>query len=287
MSFDSTPPPAPPTGPAAAPAAASPAPALTPAGTKIHPVGWIALGAAALGFIFACVPGALIVGWILLPIAFVLAIVALVLKGKKWPGIVALILSIVGTIVGFVVFFSLAASAVSNAIEESTGSSVTAPDEDSSDAAGDTAEEPADAVGSSRENPAALGSVINGPEWEITVNSVTFGVTDQVIAANVLNQAPEAGYEYIVINVTETYTGADKGMPVMNSIKYVTPDGVTIDGLGELVVAPDELDSLSELYTGASVTGNIALAVPSATADAGVLVVTPGLLAEDVYIAVK
>ncbi|MDW4574306.1 hypothetical protein R8Z57_16115 [Microbacterium sp. M3] len=284
MSFDTTQPPSP-TGPAVPPPAGPPVNAAPPATTRVHPLGWVALGAAVLGFIFACIPGALFVGWILLPVGFVLGIVAIVLKGKKWPGIVALVLSIVGTIVGFVVFFSLAAAAVSDAIGDSTGTSVTAPSEDA--AADEAVEEPAAETGASRDNPAPLGSVISGDEWDVTVNSVTLGATDQVLAANMVNQSPEAGYEYILINVTATYTGADKGMPALTSVNYVTPDGVTIDGLDSFAVAPEPLDTLSELYTGASATGNIALAVPSATADAGVLVVTPGILADDVFVAVK
>ena len=80
-------------------------------------LGLIALITAALGFIFACIPGALIVGWILLPIAFVLALVSLFIKDKaKWMGITALIVSIVGTIVGFTVFFSVLATSVDDAI---------------------------------------------------------------------------------------------------------------------------------------------------------------------------
>ncbi|MEZ3161381.1 hypothetical protein AB1K54_12695 [Microbacterium sp. BWT-B31] len=286
MSFDNTQPPSSPEPPApAAPPVAAPVGPAEPAKPAVRPLAWVALGAAALGFLFACIPGALIVGWILLPIAFVLAIVALVMKGAKWPGVVALILSVVGTIVGFVVFFALAATAVNDAIEDTTGSSVSAPTEEA-----EIADEPAEqtaALGSSRDHPAPIGSVVSGREWDVTINGVTLGATDQVVAANIINQAPEAGYEYILINVTVTYTGPDKGMPALTSIAYVTPEGVTIDGLDSFAVAPDPLDTLSELYTGASATGNIVLAVPSATADAGVLVVTPGILADDVFVAVK
>lgn len=285
MSFDATPPPNQPSSLAAPAAPAAPAGAASgPA--KVHPLAWVALGAAAAGFVFACIPGALILGWILLPIAFVLAIVALVVKGKKWPGVVALILSVIGTIVGFAVFFAVAATAVGDALDDTTGTSVTAPGDDSP-AEEATAEEPAAVAGSSRDTPAPIGSVISGREWDLTVNSVTLGATDQVLAANVINQAPEAGYEYILINVTATYTGADKGMPALVQIGYVTPDGVTIDGLDSFAVAPDQLDTTSELYGGASATGSIALAVPSATASAGVLVVTPGILADDVFVAVQ
>ena len=78
----------------------------------------IALIMAVVGFIFACIPGALIVGWVLLPIAFVLSIVSLFLKGsRKWMGVVGLVLSIIGTIVGFVVFFAV----IANAAEEAFG----------------------------------------------------------------------------------------------------------------------------------------------------------------------
>lgn len=92
------------------------APATTP-----HVLGIIALVVAALGFIFACIPGALIVGWILLPIAFVLSIVALFLKGRKWPAITGLIVSIIGTIVGFVVFFTVVATSFDEAFGDIDG----------------------------------------------------------------------------------------------------------------------------------------------------------------------
>jgi Protein of unknown function (DUF2510) len=96
------------------------APATAPA-TKPHVLGIIALIVAAIGFVFACIPGALIVGWVLLPIAFVLSIVALFLKGKKWPAITGLIVSIVGTIVGVVVFFAVVSNSFGEAFEELDG----------------------------------------------------------------------------------------------------------------------------------------------------------------------
>lgn len=84
-------------------------------------LGIVALAVSAVGFIFACVPGALIIGWVLLPVGFILGIVALFLTGKaKWPGLTAIIVSVLGTIVGVVVFFGLAAGAVSDALDEST-----------------------------------------------------------------------------------------------------------------------------------------------------------------------
>lgn len=72
-----------------------------PSGPSV--LGIVALVIAALGFVFACIPFVQVVGWILLPVALVLAIVALFLEGRKWPAITALVVSIVGAIVGAVV----------------------------------------------------------------------------------------------------------------------------------------------------------------------------------------
>jgi len=86
---------------------------------KKNVVALIAMIVAIVGFIFACVPGALIVGWILLPIAFVLSIVSLFLKGgRKWMGIVGLVVSIIGTIVGFIVFFAVVATAFDQSFDD-------------------------------------------------------------------------------------------------------------------------------------------------------------------------
>lgn len=95
----------------------------TPAETKgkgeKNTVGTAALVTAIIGFIFACIPGALIVGWILLPVAFILSIVGLVGSGKKKGAAVAgLIISIVGTIVGFLVFFVVVGEAFEESFED-------------------------------------------------------------------------------------------------------------------------------------------------------------------------
>ena len=70
-------------------------------------------------------------------------------------------------------------------------------------------------------------------------------------------------------------------------VDFVTAEGVTIDGADSLVAAPDAIDSMTVLYNGASVSGNVVRAVPSANAQDGVLAVTPGLLADKVFVAVK
>ncbi len=124
MSDSVPPPPAPepvaPPDPATTPDPASAIPA--PPAKAGNVVGLIAFIVALVGLFFACIPGALIVGWVLLPVAFVLAIVGLVLPQRKRAfALTGLIVSIVGTIIGFVVFFAVVASSFSNAFGHTPG----------------------------------------------------------------------------------------------------------------------------------------------------------------------
>src|SRR5258707_24947 len=81
----------------------SPAGPQAPA-KRNNTIGLIALIVSIIGFVFACVPGALIVGWVLLPMAFVLGIVGVFLSGKaKGTSVAAIVVSIIGTVVGVVV----------------------------------------------------------------------------------------------------------------------------------------------------------------------------------------
>jgi hypothetical protein len=255
---------------------------------RLNTVGLIALIAAGLGFIFACIPGALILGWILLPIGFVLALVALFLKDRaKWMGITALIVSIVGTIVGVVVFLTVVATTVDSAFG-SGDNTVAQPSASASVDGGKVKQEPAANAGT-RKDPYQIGSVIASKDWRVVINSVTLAATDAVVAASTINQPPVAGSEYIVVNYSATYIGADPDgqMPAFVSVEYVNPDGTTVSGLDKFVIAREAIDTTSTLYTGATATGNLAIEVPSATAGKGVLAVRPGMLGDKVFVAVK
>ena len=255
---------------------------------QLNVVGLIALIAAALGFIFACIPGALIVGWILLPIAFVLALVSLFLKDRaKWMGITALTVSIVGTIVGVSVFLAVVATSFDNAF----GSGDTTVVEPSGDAAVDNGaaeEEPAAEAGT-RENPYPIGSVIESDDWRVVINSVTLAATDTILAEELYNEPPTEGSEYILVNYSATYLGADPNgqIPAFISIEYVTVDGTTVNEFDKMIFAPEPIDTMSTLYTDGTATGNTAIEVPSATAGQGVLAVTMDLFGDKVFVAVQ
>lgn len=286
-------PPAPPTAPygttPAAPApyaAAPPAPYADAAAQPVavpgkkNVVALIAMIVAIVGFIFACVPGALIVGWVLLPIAFVLSIVSLFLKGgRKWMGVVGLVVSIIGTIVGFIVFFAV----IATAFDQSFGSgdtTVSQPVEQDAEPAAD-AEEPADAAAEgTRENPFPLKSAISNEDWTVVINSHTVD-GNPIVAKNGFNDAAPAGSHYEVVNYTVTYNGAESGMAAEAQIAAVTSAGNVINSYDKLVILDDGF-GLDEMYKGASATGSEAFLVPDG--ETVLLRVTPGMFADKVFV---
>ncbi|MFJ2553175.1 DUF2510 domain-containing protein [Microbacterium sp. NPDC087591] len=86
--------------------AAAPYGQVSPEGPKkISVLGLVGLGLGALGTILVFIPVIGFIGFILLAAGFIVSLVSLFLKGKKWPGITGLVLAVVGTIIGIVMSF--------------------------------------------------------------------------------------------------------------------------------------------------------------------------------------
>ena len=261
--------------------------AAEPEPPRRNVVGIIALVCAVLGFIFACIPGALMLGWILLPIAFILGLVGVFMKGRKWPAVAAIILSIVGTIVGAAVFIFV----VGKAFDDSFNSDVTV-SQGGEGAAPNGSASPEEGKGNNpgdtRANPLPVGSTVESDEWAVTLNSVDLNATDAVLAENPFNEAPGADQTYALVNVTLAYKGDDpQGSTPMEIVSFVLPDGTTVNSYDTSAVAPEALDSLTTLYSGATVTGNVDFVVPAATAGEGVISIQPDPFSKKKFFAVK
>jgi len=270
-------PPASPLQPPAHPAPAAP--------SRRNAVGIIGLIAGIVGFVCACIPGALIIGWILLPVAFVLGIVALCLKGKtKWQGLVALILGVVGPIVGAVVFFVVVAGAVDDAIDEASGGETVITEESAEADDQQSAAEPdeAEAAAGTRENPVAFGSTIKNEDWAVVLSDFNPDANDQVVDG-MFNDAPGDGETWITFVPTVTHHGDESDLAAMVQFAYVAADGTVIDSLDTIAILDDGYDASAELYDGASESGVYALMVPEG--GDGLIRVTPGLLADEVFVA--
>lgn len=220
-------------------------------------VGLIAVITAVIGFVFACIPGALIVGWILLPIAFILGIVGLFQSGKaKGTSIAAVIIAIVGTIVGFIVFFTV----VTDAVDEAFGGSDLSVAESTSGDSPVTSGDSQDAPGS-RDNPLPIGATVVNDEWNIVLGTPR-EAGDEVSAENPFNDPPAPGMEFWIVPVTATYTGNDTGLAWTDlTVKFVGSDNKTYsDSCG---VIPDNLNDVDEVYPGGIAEGNVCVAVPA------------------------
>ncbi|QIK71968.1 hypothetical protein G7070_06440 [Propioniciclava coleopterorum] len=108
----------------AAPGAQQP---LPPAKPGRNTIGLIALIVAVLGFVFAVMEGAYILGWVLLPIGFILGLVGLFARDKpKLTAIAAVIVAIVGTVAGAIAFTSSMGRIVDEAFQQA-GTTTVAP----------------------------------------------------------------------------------------------------------------------------------------------------------------
>ncbi|MEI6506766.1 MAG: hypothetical protein WCO90_12985, partial [Planctomycetota bacterium] len=72
---------------------------MPPVGRK-NTLGTIALIASLIGFVLACIPASLTVGWFVLPTALILGFAGLLQSGKsKKSSIAAIVISVVGAVV--------------------------------------------------------------------------------------------------------------------------------------------------------------------------------------------
>jgi hypothetical protein len=240
-----------------------------------------------LGLLSSWIPFLNVVGIMLGIIGVVLAAVGLAKSKKvnagKGLAIAGLVLGVLAVLIA-VLINAVFVSAVDKAVKATTGTSVEAPsdagDEDASD---DNAASDAE-LGATRDNPAPLGSAISGDDWTVKINSV------KTIGKDSLGQTPAAGSTLLAVNMTATYNGDDEqGSMPWASLKFVSADGTTIDPTSgsTLFIAENSFDSLKTVYNGASVKGDQLLEVPADNWRNGVLAVSPGMLSDDTFVAVK
>lgn len=264
-----------------APEASQQPPAYTPTSTPAPAQGkGLAIAALVVGivaFLTGLVP---FLGLILGLAAVVLGVIALVKRQPKGLaitgtalGAVALIVSLIATLVAG----ALTAAVVGAASEVAEQAEVTAPGVESD------GEEASDQ--GTRENPYPLGTMVSSDEWDVTITSFTPNVTDEVAAANTFNEAAPAGSQYAMIEASATYKGADESTSMFVGIDYITADGTIISTWDSLVVGIEPKFGQTSMYAGGTDAGKLVFLIPS-DAD-GVLRVTPGMFADDVFIAIS
>jgi len=108
---------------------------------------------------------------------------------------------------------------------------------------------------------------------EVTIDDVQLDATDTVLAENSLNETPPDGYQYALISLTIKQLGTDS-FPAGASRGIFKGVAQDIASPADYAVLPEpELLFAPDLSPGDSVTGNIAVFVPTSGADSGSLLV--------------
>lgn len=93
-------------------------PFTEPSNPPPHVVSIIALVFAIVGLLAAVIPPLSGFAWILVPVAFVLSIVGLSLRGAKWPAVIGLVVSIVAAVVGIVMLVTFLIGSIGTVVGE-------------------------------------------------------------------------------------------------------------------------------------------------------------------------
>lgn len=233
-----------------------------------------------LGFLGAWIPLLNVIGILLAVLGVIFAITGLVRASKVGTGkglaVTGLVLGAVAIVVA-VVINVVVLGAVDSAVQDATSTTVDVP------AGSDASSEASDSdTGSTRSDPAPLGSAVSGGDWTVTINSVTTADEDSY------GSTPDPGKTLLVVNLTATYTGDDdQGSTAWATVKYVSPDGTSVDSTDGFWIPEDKFDSLKTVYNGGSITGNRMFEVPADSWEDGVLAVSPALFRDDTFIALS
>jgi hypothetical protein len=268
------------------PAYATPAPARR----GLNGLGLASLIIGIVALLGAFIPLVNYVSGFLALVGLVLGIIGLVLKnrarglaiaGTATSG-VALVLSIVLAIAYSAAFVD----AVNDSFATDISSEQIVTD---GQAAGAEPADAADAALGSRQNPAPIGSTVtltdtDGDAYEISFGTPNLNATEAVVAANMFNTVPEAGYQYALVPVTVTYIGTGTGTPWLDvEVEFVSAAGTTHSETDAMAVAPDpEFMDINELHPGGSGTGNVAIMIPTEDAELGTWAIS-GFFGEETF----
>jgi hypothetical protein len=126
--------------------------------------------------------------------------------------------------------------------------------------------------GVTRANPLPIGSSIIAGQWRIAVLSVTPDATEQVLAENLFNDAPDPGRQDVLATISATYLGATASSVGADLTFYVVgPSAVAYSPyMDDCGVIPNDIEEQGDVFHGGIATGNVCWQVDSS--DAGALV---------------
>ncbi len=147
--------------------------------------------------------------------------------------------------------------------------------EDTQVAAAEEDSGPEDAAGT-RPNPLAPGTTFAVGDWTVELAPTNTDAEDVVRDENIFNDPPADGRQFVLVEVTVTYTGDDSGTPWLDlSFDFYGSDGNTFGSGSDdyCGVIPDSLNDHGEMFPDASATGNVCVSVPADQIDGGAWII--------------
>ena len=115
-------------------------------------------------------------------------------------------------------------------------------------------------------NPYPVGTAMTTVDgWSIQVDAVTPDGTQQVLAENSFNDAPDTGRQFFIATVTATWTGTGaESFDGNYRLRVLGANNATYTAFGDACgVTPNEWDEDIIVASGESVTGNLCWSVPT------------------------
>lgn len=132
------------------------------------------------------------------------------------------------------------------------------------------ADQPAPALGT-RENPVPAETSFEVTNWVVELGETDTDATETIMAENQFNEIAGSRVA-VMVEVEATYTGPDSGTPWIDlTTSFHTAAGNTY-GTGAddyCGVVPNDLMDLGEMFTDASGSGNVCVAIPADEVEGG------------------
>ncbi|MGW4482054.1 DUF2510 domain-containing protein [Rhodococcus triatomae] len=239
-------------------------------GTTRNGFGITSLVLAIVGVVFGLVPLTGFIALILgaLAVLFGLLGFSRVRKGLATNKIMTLIGAGLGAVAialgvwGMTIFFG-AVDDLDQAFDDLGGSDATSSRSYGSTDSATAASEPQPG---SREDPYSQGDLISIPQWDVTIHSTSLDAADAVLAENQFNDPPAPGRQFVMADVTATYTGTDTGLAWVELDFHVLGSQNNVFGTAQddyCGVVPNALQDSGEQYPGGTVRGNVCVSVAS------------------------
>lgn len=142
----------------------------------------------------------------------------------------------------------------------------------------------------SRTNPVPLGITADvGDGWTVQINNVNTDATQLILDHWSYNDPPRTGHSFVLVNVTVAYRGPEEKSSSGVSFSAIGPNKVEITENEALLIVPDALPTLIDVFAGGEVRGNVVFMVPQEGLEELVLYSRARLSFDDqdVYFATK